>query len=308
MAVIKKGVDFFRWGKYTVPVSPSRQGTRSERAVGLAGFLTVFRWLSDLSLFRIFSRESPMKWSLVRAVLFCWLGCAAGCATSPQVIRIGGEDAALSGFVLPAKETFEEENGIGLSITRCRPGEELVDLERKAVEVIVSAKPLEDLIRDAGREKVAIDPASLQQIEIGKNDTVVFLNKQSRIKRLTKKQLKGIFTGKITRWKKVGGANREIVVFWNTASAENDAFVKDILDGAPVVPTAVPVSSYEEVRRRVMATPGAIGVAPRGFVAPGVKVPKTPAVASSVILVTKGAPSPGVRKLLELLKEVQYIP
>ncbi len=280
-----------------------------------------------------------MKCLLAWAGLLCWLGCGAGCATSPQagrtvdvvpakaaavpvavapvevpvaapaqVVRIGGEDAALSGFVLPVKEAYEEENGIGLRITRCLPGEELVDLEQRTVDVVVATKSLQDLMREARRDTVTIDPASLRQVEIGKNDTVVFLNNQSRIKRLTKKQLKAIFTGRITRWKKVGGANREIVVFWNKASAENGAFIKDILDGAPISPAAVPVGSYEELRKRVTETPGAIGVAPRGFVTRGVRVPKSPMVTSSVIMVTRGEPSPAVRKLLDLLKDVQYIP
>ena len=280
-----------------------------------------------------------MKCLLVRALLLCWFGCVAGCATAPQtgrtgdvapakgvevpvaavpvevpvaapaqVVRIGGEDAALSGFVLPVKDAYQEENGIELSITRCLPGKELVDLEQRTVDVIVATKSLRDLMREAGRNTVTIDPASLREVEIGKNDTVVFLNKQSRIKRLTKKQLKAIFTGRITRWRKVGGANREIVVFWNKASAENDAFIKDILDGAPISAAAVPVGSYEELRKRVTETPGAIGVAPRGFVARGIRVPKTPTVTSSVVMVTKGEPSPAVRKLMDLLKDVQYLP
>lgn len=65
--------------------------------------------------------------------------------------------------------------------------------------------------------------------------------------------------------------------------------------------------SYEEVRKAVMETPGAIGIAPSGFIAPGVKVPKTPKVSSPVILVTKGKPSPLTNKLIDILKDAAYI-
>ncbi len=55
-------------------------------------------------------------------------------------------------------------------------------------------------------------------------------------------------------------------------AAENEAFSRDIFDGAPLVARVVPTHSYEEVRIRVMNTPGAIGIAPRGLTGAVVKV------------------------------------
>jgi phosphate transport system substrate-binding protein len=209
---------------------------------------------------------------------------------------------------MPVKETFEEENGTALDVVHSRPGAELLDLVQGRVEAIVAVRSLPDLLQDAAREGVAIDPAGLHQREIGKSDTVIFLHRHNRVGKLSKKQLKAIFTGKITRWKQVGGADRKIVIIWNAAAAENDVFIKEILDGASVVSSTVPVGSYDEMRARVIATPGSIGIAPRGFVAHGIKVPKAPAVASPVVVVTKGEPSALVKKLLDLLKEMEYIP
>lgn len=237
------------------------------------------------------------------------IGCAAGCAPSGKVLRVGGEDGSISGFVLPVKETFEEENaGVTLEIVRSRPGNELADLEKGVVDVVVSVQSLADLVRAAADEKVVIDPAGLRSTEVGKNDTVIFLNRKNSIKKLTKKQLRSIFAGRITNWKQLKGANRAIVVVWNLeAEAENDMFVKDILGGASFAPKLLTVNSYDEVRKRVMETPGAIGIAPSGYIAAGVRVPKAPVVSSPVIVVTKGEPTPNVKKLTDILKDMALL-
>lgn len=256
--------------------------------------------------------------------MFLLLVFLAGCATSSQVapdsvvkssagipvklLRVGGEEGAIGGFILPVKETFEEENRADLSVILSAPGEELIDLAQGRVDAVVSTVSLPVLLAAAAKEKVLIDPASLQQFEVGKNDTVILINRKNRVKNLTTKQLKAIFTGKIGNWKLVGGANKPIVIVWNSAaSSEKEVFQKEILRGASFTDKLKSVGSYDEVRSSVMATPGAIGIVPRGFVSKTVKVPKTPLVESKVIIVTKGEPTPDVKKLLELLKDAQFI-
>jgi phosphate transport system substrate-binding protein len=277
-----------------------------------------------------------MKKYHARTVVLLLLGVLSGCATAGKVpsdpvvtssaaippesavtapaakavttIRIGGEEGAIGGFILPVKETFEEENGAGLTVTLTAPGKELIDLEEGRVDAVVSTMPLSVLVAAAAREKVMVEPATLRQFDVGKNDTVVFLNNKNRIKRLSRNQLKAIFTGRIGNWKQVGGANRTIVIVWNAASSsESEAFLKEILKGAQFTHKVKKVGSYDEVRSHVMATPGAIGIAPHGFVSKLVKVPKMPMVESNVILVTKGEPTPEIKKLLELLADAQFI-
>jgi phosphate transport system substrate-binding protein len=234
--------------------------------------------------------------------------CVAGCAAPEKSVRVGGEEGTLSGIIVPVKETYEEDCGITLNIVKSRPGLELVDLEKGSVEMIVAMQPLQQLIQEAAREKVVLKPESLRQFEVGKTSTVVFLHKKNRVRKLTKKQIKSIFTGKIRNWKQLGGANREIVLVWNNvAQAENDIFVKELLEGAPLGGKTLLAENFEEVRAKVMSTPGAIGIAPYGFKAPGVKIPNSPAIDSSVIAVTMGEPTPGTKKLIELLKDAAFI-
>lgn len=244
-----------------------------------------------------------------RIVLIGSLMGAMGCSPANKQIKVGGGDAAIIGFIIPVKETFEEENGIALKIFESKPGRELIDLEKGRVDAIVSAGSVHDLIKEAADSKVSIDPASLREVKVGRSRTVVFLHKGNSVKKLTKKQVRGIFTGKLTNWKQVGGPNKEIVVVWNPSTAvENEVFLKEILNGEPLRLKYFPVNSFEEVRKFVMETPGAVGIGPHGMIASAIRVPKIPTVASPVVVVTKGDPSPNVQKLIELLKDVELIP
>ncbi|MBT0651897.1 substrate-binding domain-containing protein [Geomobilimonas luticola] len=250
-----------------------------------------------------------MTWYVkVLAVVFLLIGCTTGCAPSAKVVRVGGEEAAISGFVLPAKETFEEENeGITLEIVRSAPGNELADLSNGTVDAVVSVRSLSDLLHAYGEEKM-VDSATLRSTGVGKNDMVIFLNRKNNVKRLSKKQLKTIFAGRVTNWKQLKGANRGIVVVWNlSAEAENTMFIKDILGDAPFAPKLLTVNSYDEVRKLVMETPGAIGIAPSGYIAAGIRVPKAPVVSSPVIVVTRGEPTPNVKKLTDILKDMALL-
>lgn len=244
----------------------------------------------------------------------CFFIAAAGCAPTGrilhdngQVLRIGGEDAAISGFVMPVKETFESEHdGVTISIVRSWPGSELLDLEKGEVDAVVTTQPLVDLLRVAAQEKVQIDPSTLRSMDIGKSDTVVFLNRTNNVKKLTRKQLKGIFSGKITNWKQLHGANRKILVVWNSEAAD-ESFIKDILGDEKFAPKQMVVHTFEEVRSLVSETPGAIGIAPSGFVTARVNVPSSPKVTSQVRVITKGKPSANVRNLTDILKEMELL-
>lgn len=226
-----------------------------------------------------------------------------------RVLRVGGEDSAISGFILPVKESFEEENaGTTLDIVRSRPGTELVGLERGEVDAVVTMQSLDDLVRAAADENVIIDRERLQITQVGKNDIVIVLNKGNNLKKLTKKQLRGIFSGKTTNWKQLRGANRGIVVVWNSAAiAENSLFLKEILAEEALALEPLSVYSFEEVRTLVAKTPGAIGIAPAGYIAAGVNAPTAPRYTSPVILITKGDPSTQLKKLTDILKDVALL-
>ena len=228
---------------------------------------------------------------------------------APEMIRIGGGDAALTEVIAPVKETFEEENpSLRLVTVQSKVGTELADLTTGSLDAVVSTLTLERFLERAAATGSASSGTVFREVPIGRNETVVFLNQGLKIKKLTKKQLKAIFAGKITNWKKVGGPNRHIVVVWSpAANGENEAFIREVLQRERVVANFLPAATAEEMRAKVLETPGAIGIGPNALVSHGVRVPGSPTIASSVVLITRGEPSPKVQKLLGLIKDVAFL-
>lgn len=239
-------------------------------------------------------------------LLIAWV---TGCAPTGKTLRISGEDESIGAFLMPVKDVFEEESGgVALDIVRCRPGAELSQLVRGEVDAVVSTHSLDELLRAAADEQVPINSSILQSVEVGKNDTVVLLNRNNPVTHLTKKQLQGIFSGRVTNWKQLHGANRGIVVVWNVApTADNETFIREILGEEKFAPKLHQVYSYEELRKSVAEIPEAIGFAPSVFAAASVHVPKSPKVSSPVIVVTVGTPSRQVNSLTEILKDMSLL-
>lgn len=77
---------------------------------------------------------------------------------------------------------------------------------------------------------------------------------------LTHDQIVGIFSGKITNWKQVGGKNQKISVIMRQASSGTRMTIqKDVMGNEQFTTNAVVMDSAGAVRTAVERTPGAIG-------------------------------------------------
>ncbi|MCD6283601.1 phosphate ABC transporter substrate-binding protein [bacterium] len=92
------------------------------------------------------------------------------------------------------------------------------------------------------------------------------------VKALTMKQLKGIYTGKITNWKQLGGPDMKIVVISrDTNSGTYETFEKKVMSKEKMGSGVEYVGSNGAVRQRVQSTQAAIGYVGLGFVDKTVK-------------------------------------
>lgn len=238
---------------------------------------------------------------IAAAGIVCML--VAGVADA-QEIRIGGGGAALATIFAPMKEQFEKSSGDKLTLIQSLPTKGLIALEKGELDAMTTTVPLATVMAEAAKEGVAVDPATLQQQEIGKNEVVAFVHKSNRIKKLSKAQLKKIFTGKVTNWKEFGGTNLPIIVVWGTETpGQNALFTKEILDGEQVTAKAIKTTDYQNIREMVKANPGSIGIDPRGMAMATVGRVDIPIVTAPIILITKGKPSAKVEKVLNFYNE-----
>jgi len=230
----------------------------------------------------------------VGVVLFLMGGLALA-----QEIRVGGGGAAIATVFVPLKTDYEKSSGDSLTIVQSTPVKGLIALEKGEVDIATAAVSLESMVAGAAKEGVNIDPATLQQAEVANNRVVAFVHKSNPIKKLSKGQLKKIFSGKISNWKELGGNDEPIVVVWGTATpGQNALFTKKVLDNEAVTASAVKATDYLSIREIIKANPGAIGIDPEGMTVATVNIVDIPLVTSPIIVVTKGKPSAKVEKLL----------
>lgn len=241
----------------------------------------------------------------VRAVsLACCLAAALAVPSVAAEIKVGGGGAAMSTVFTPVAEPFEKATGIHLVPLQSTPKDGFVAMLKGEVQAAAAAVPIESMIKGAEADGVKVDPASLKIESVATNRTVLLVHKDNPVSKLDKAQIKGIFTGKIANWKEVGGKDMAILVVWGkNTPGQNAQLVKTMLDGEAVTKEILESGNYAKVRSDVAANAEAVGIDPLGMVDATVKAVETdPAMTSPIIVVTKGEPSPEVRKLIDYIK------
>ncbi|MDA8214089.1 MAG: substrate-binding domain-containing protein [Nitrospiraceae bacterium] len=241
---------------------------------------------------------------LIAAIVFLLTFSIGSISAFAEEIKVGAGAAPVENVLKPIREHFEKAAGIKLTIIASGPKLAMIDLEKGAIDAAAAGLTFEDWMNLMKKEGAEVkDPAALQQVTIGKDKIIVLLHKDNPISKLTKEQLKGIFTGKISNWKDVGGKDMPIIVVWGKLiPGTNSLFVKNILDGESQTKDVLEATTAEDIRQNVASNAEAIGIGPAAVVDATVKSPDTPEVSRPIILVTKGKPSPNVQKLIDFIK------
>ncbi|GCE47898.1 phosphate ABC transporter substrate-binding protein (PhoT family) [Thermosporothrix hazakensis] len=97
----------------------------------------------------------------------------------------------------------------------------------------------------------------------------IIVNPKVNVKNLTTQQVKDIYTGKVTNWKEVGGADMKIVVVSRPASSGTRASFQQFVLGGPesvTGPQNLTTDSTGQVIQNVAQNEGAIGYASVGSI------------------------------------------
>lgn len=247
-------------------------------------------------------------------------GCGGG--GSQQAASSGGEkisgkisasgSTALLPLLKPAQEAFQDKyKDVTVNVAGGGSFTGMNQVAEGSVDIGDSDVNLPDEYKDKGLvdHKVVVEPF------------VFIVDKANKVDNLTKNQVIGILTGKITNWKEVGGDDQKITLIHRAKSSGSRATISDVvLKGANFTDDAVIQDSNGAVRAAIASTPGAIGYVDAPYADDSVKVLKFDGVeysAQNIIdgkypiygyghMYTKGEPTGAVKAFIDYILSDEF--
>ena len=237
-------------------------------------------------------------------------GSGAATELSGKVSASGS--TALLPLLKPAQEEFQNKNAkVTVNVAGGGSFTGMNQVAEGSVDIGNSDVNLPDEYKDKGLvdHKVVVEPF------------VFIVDKANKVDNLTKDQVVGILTGKITNWKEVGGDDQKITLIHRAKSSGSRATISDVvLKGANFTDDAVIQDSNGAVRAAIASTPGAIGYVDAPYADGSVKVLKFDGVeysADNIIsgkypiygyghMYTKGEPTGAVKAFIDFILSDEF--
>ena len=198
------------------------------------------------------------------ALLLAALGLtAAACAQ-----KLKGSDTLLP-LAQKAAENYSEKNpSAHVTVTGGGSGVGLSSLREGTTDIAMASR------RIKFDERVRMQQAGrpVEGLTVAFDALAVIVHPSNPVSRLTREQLEGIFRGKITNWKQVGGEDRKIVVYSReTSSGTYEFFKESVLKHRNYMPAVLSMPATGAIIQSVSQTPGAIGYVGLAYLNPEVK-------------------------------------
>ncbi len=103
-------------------------------------------------------------------------------------------------------------------------------LGRKETDVFFGAYPSEEQIQDA-----KANGTTFRYIPVASDAFVFFVHKDNPIESLSTEEIKGIYSGRITNWKEVGGYDEEIAPFQRNERSGSHSMLKRFMGDTPTM-------------------------------------------------------------------------
>jgi ABC-type phosphate transport system substrate-binding protein len=138
--------------------------------------------------------------------------------------------------------------------------------------------------------------------QIGTEEILVVVQPQTRVESLTLDQVRRLFSGQITKWTDLGGADIGVQV-WTFAPPEDiaEVFDRNVMLGEPITSLARLAVSAQAMSDSVGSTPGSIGFLPRRLKASNTAEALV-AASVPVLAMTSSEPRGPVRDMLSCLQ------
>ncbi len=176
--------------------------------------------------------------------------------TEKVVITLKGSDTVLPLGQKEAEEFMQKDSTASITVVGGGSGVGITALVDGTTDIAMSSRDLKT------EEKLKFSEAKKEMVEmiIAYDALSVVVNPENKVSQLTREQLEKIFTGEITNWKDVGGANEKIVAYSRESSSGTYEFFKEhVLSKKNYATTVLSMPATGAIVQSVSQTKGAIG-------------------------------------------------
>ena len=196
---------------------------------------------------------------------------AAPAIAQARTVSIKGSDTMVVLGQRWAEEYMKKHPETTIQVTGGGSGTGISALINGTTEICEASRSMKDSEKAQLKEKAGAGP---EEIVVAKDGLSVYLNDSNPLNELTMDQLKGIFTGKITNWKEVGGSDAKIIPYSRENSSGTYVFFKEhVLGNADYTPRAQAMPGTAAVVNAVSKEKSSIGYGGAAY-AKGIKVIK----------------------------------
>jgi phosphate transport system substrate-binding protein len=221
----------------------------------------------------------------------------AGCARrqneeAQRPVTIKGSDTMVILGQRLAEVYMKQHPGTVIQVTGGGSGTGIAALINGSTDIAQSSRPMKPSEAQQVKQKFGAD---VMETPVALDGLAVYLNKSNPVEQLTLAQLKVIYTGLVTNWNAVGGADAPIVLYSRENNSGTYAYFKEhVLQNEDYAPTAQTLAGTAAVVNAVAKDPNAIGYGGIAYATgiKAIKVKKTdeaPAIAPTQESVTSGA-------------------
>ena len=184
-------------------------------------------------------------------------------------IQIKGSDTMVNLAQAWAEKYMQENPGDFVAVTGGGSGTGLSSLISATCGIAMSSRNIKDKEIALAKQK-GVNPF---EIKVALDGLAVVVNPANPVSKLTLDQLAGIFTGKISNWKEVGGKDEKIVILSREVNSGTHVYFKEHVlrkgkaDGKEeFAPQALLLSSSQAIADEVAGNSATIGYYGMGYI------------------------------------------
>jgi phosphate transport system substrate-binding protein len=174
-----------------------------------------------------------------------------------NAITIKGSDTMVLLGQRWAEVYMKTNPGSRIQVTGGGSGTGIAALINGTTDICEASRPMKDKEKEEVKTKRNV---SVVEIPVAVDGLAIYLNAANPVKELSLEQLKGIYTGKITNWKDVGGKAGMIIAYSRENNSGTYAYFKEhVLGNADFYPSIQTLPGTSAVTNAVAKDPKSIG-------------------------------------------------